>query len=324
MKLVHPTPDEGLQCLRAMRTVVARAGVVPPASRALMNAAQKMLMALDVDLDSLPPITPDELKRRITTPGLGEQLVQGMIVNILADGEPDPAAFERLQSFATALGISIPALRTVRLFIEKNMLLFRLDFMRRSHIADMVKDTYRHHGGLRAVAEALLGLRGMHEDKALAARFLALGDLPKDTLGYAYFDHCRSHGFAFPGERNGFPLAGVYHDMAHVLSGYGTAPEEELLVGAFSAAFKKTNPFYLLLLVSFLWGAGINVTPLAQPHLPGLMAKDGLAERFLQALDRGGRVNTDLSDNWDFWPYLPLPLPEARQRLGITEVERQS
>ena len=319
MKLIHPSADEGVYCLRAMRTVVARDGALPPAARAMMAAAQKMLMSLEVDLDSLQPITPEELKGRITTPGMADQLVQAMIVNTLADGEPDPAAFERLQSFATALGISLPALRTVRLLIEKNMLLFRLDFMRRSHIADMVKDAYKHHGGIRGVAGALLGLRGMYEDKALAARFIALGDLPKDTLGYAYFEHCRGHGFAFPGERNGFPLSGAYHDMVHVLSGYGTAPEEELLVGGFTAAFKQTNPFYMILLVSFLWGAGINVTPVSQPHLPGLMAKDGLAERFIHAIERGSRVNTDLTDNWDFWPYLPLPLPEARARLGITD-----
>jgi hypothetical protein len=30
------------------------------------------------------------------------------------------------------------------------------------------------------------------------------------------------------------------------------------------------------------------------------------------------RVNTDLSDNWDFWPLIPLPLGEARARLGVT------
>lgn len=317
MKLIHPSADEGLYCLRAMRTVVARDGALPPAARAMMSAAQKMLMSVDVDLDSLQPVVPGDLKTRITTPGMAEQLVQAMIVNILADGEPDPAAFERLQAFATALGISLPALHTVRLLIEKNMLLFRLDFMRRSHIADMVKDAYKHEGGIRGVAKALLGLRGMYEDKALAGRFIALGNLPKDTLGYAYFEHCRGHGFAFPGERNGFPLSGAYHDMVHVLSGYGTTPEEELLVGGFTAAFKKTNPFYMILLVSFLWGAGINVTPLSQPHLPGLMAEDGLAGRFIHALERGSRVNTDLTDNWNFWPYLPLSLDEARARLGV-------
>ena len=36
------------------------------------------------------------------------------------------------------------------------------------------------------------------------------------------------------------------------------------------------------------------------------------------AVERGSRVNTDLSDNWDFWPYMKLPLDEARKRLNIS------
>jgi hypothetical protein len=317
MQLIHPAGQEAIACLRAMRTATAGDGPIPPAVRAMMMAAQRILMSLDVDPDTLPTISPAELARTVTTPGLAEQVVHAMIVGVLADGEPDPAAFARLQAFAAALGVEAPALRTIRLLIERHMILFRLDFMRRSHIGDMFKDTYRHHGGVRGVAEALLGQRGMIEDKALAARFIALERLPQDSLGFVYYKHCRDGGFAFPGERGGFPLAGVYHDLTHVLSGYGTTPEGELLVGGFMAGYKKTNPFYVVLLTALLWGAGINVTPLNQPHLTGMLAKGDLAARFIQAIERGGRVNTDLSDNWDFWPFLPLPLQEARAKLGV-------
>ena len=37
------------------------------------------------------------------------------------------------------------------------------------------------------------------------------------------------------------------------------------------------------------------------------------------ALERGGAVTLDLSDKWDYWPYVGLPLAEARQRLGVME-----
>lgn len=317
MKLIHPTGQEALACLRAMRTVTAGDDKLPPAARALMDAAQHVLMSLDTDLDALGPIGVAELRAAIVTPGLAEQLVHALIVGALADGEPDPASFNRLREFAAVLGVESPALRTLRLLMQKNMLLFRLDFMRRSHVADMVRDTYRHHGGIRGVAEAVLGQRGMYEDKALAARFIALGDLPANSFGHVYFTHCRGNGFAFPGERGGFPYAGAYHDMTHVLSGYGITPEGELLLGGFMAGYKRTNPFYVVLLTAFLWGAGINVTPLSQPHQTGTLAKDGLAAQFITAIERGSRVNTDLSDNWDFWPWMPLALDEARARLGI-------
>src|SRR5260221_1852766 len=313
MAVIHPAGGEALACLRAMRMVTAGDGPLPPAVRALMTAAQRILMSLDTDLDALPPIGSAELTAAVTTPGMAEQLVHAPIVGVLADGERDPAAFARRQDFATALGVASPALRTLQLLIERHMILFRLDFLRRSHVADMVRDTYRHRG----VAEAVLGQRGMHEDKELASRFAALGELPKESFGYAYFTHCRANGFAFPGERGGFPHAGAYHDMTLVLSGYGITPEGELLLGGFMAGFKWTNPFYVVLLTALLWGAGINVTPLSQPHQTGALAKDGLADQFITAIERGGRVNTDLSDNWGFWPLMPLPLTTARARLGI-------
>jgi hypothetical protein len=320
MQLIHPRGEEALAALRAMRTVTGGDGAVPPAARAMMAAAARLLMAIEseIDIDGLRPITPEALARAITTPGLGEQLAQAMIVGAIADGEPEPAAYARLEAFARALDVEPPALRTLKLLVEQHTLLFRLDFMRRSHITDMFKDTYRHHGGILGVAAAVLGQRGLYEDKELAARFEALGRLPADTLGHAYFTHCRSQGFAFPGERRGFPLTGVYHDLTHVLAGYDSSPEGELQVGAFTAGFKRTNPFYLLLFVGFLWGSGINLTPVEQPHITGMMARGGMAEGFIRAIERGGRVNTDLSDNWDFWPLLPLPLAEARAQLNVT------
>jgi hypothetical protein len=47
------------------------------------------------------------------------------------------------------------------------------------------------------------------------------------------------------------------------------------------------------------------------------LAQPGVAEGFIKAVERGGRVNTDLSANWDYWPLVALPLAEARARLNI-------
>jgi hypothetical protein len=44
---------------------------------------------------------------------------------------------------------------------------------------------------LRCLAKAALGLRGMHTDPVLAARYIALDELPPGTFGHAYFHHCR-------------------------------------------------------------------------------------------------------------------------------------
>lgn len=317
MRLIHPTPEQGMAGLRAMRMVASADGVIQPAARALMQAAERTLLNLDAPLDELAPITPQELAAHFPTGPLAEQFCQGMIVVSLADGPTTPAAWTRLSAFAEALRVKLPALQTMRQLMEHHMLLFRLDFLRHSHIADMVKHQYRDHGGLRGVAAGLLGLRGLHEDPALAARFIAFGQLPANTLGRRFFEHCRENGFAFPGERHGFPLAGVYHDFAHVLGGYRGTPAEEMLVGGMTAGFRRMNPFYVLLFVQFTFGAGMNMTPVPQPSMTGVLAEPGLADRFLRSIERGGAMNTDLADNWDFWPLVALPIEEVRQRLAL-------
>src|SRR5579884_1295421 len=169
-QLIHPGPDEADLCLRAVRQVAARDGTVPPAARALMEAAKRSILHIDADIDGLAQITPAELAARLHTPGLADQVVQAMIVGVLADGEPDPGCFARVESFAAALGVATPALHTVRLLCERHTLLCRLDWLRRSHIKDMLVDQYRHHGGLRGAVEGLLGMRGVREDPAIAKR----------------------------------------------------------------------------------------------------------------------------------------------------------
>ena len=95
--------------------------------------------------------------------------------------------------------------------------------MRRSHLADAAKISIRDKGFV-ATAKAIAAFRGMREDPDEAARYEALGKLPADTLGYAFYHHYRDHGFAFPGEKLGFPEAGIYHNFTHVLSGLRDRP----------------------------------------------------------------------------------------------------
>jgi len=107
------------------------------------------------------------------------------------------------------------------------------------------------------------------------------GEAAPDTLGYAFYRHCRDHGFAFPGEKLGFPEAGIYHDFTHVLSGYATDPSGEIQVGGFTGGYKKHNPIFVILFVILTFSAVMNMTPLEQPTLRGIFATEGLADNFL-------------------------------------------
>jgi hypothetical protein len=316
MQLIHPATEEGLIGLRAMRMVAAADGPIGPAARRIMEAAKHFLLGLDTPIDDLSPIQPAELAAGISGP-LAVQLCQGMMVVGFADGPLSPAAFIRISEFAAAMHVDLPALHTVQRMIEEHMTLFKLDFLRHSHISAMLRDQYLHQGGLLALAKGVLGMKGLIEEPALAARFIAFGDLPEDSLGAHFFRHYRENGFSFPGEKLGFPVAGIYHDFAHVLSGYHTTPGEEMLIGGLTAGFRKQNPFYVILFVQLTFGAGMNMTPIPQPTTKSVLAEPGYAERFFRAIERGAAMNTDLSDNWDFWPLVARPIGEVRQTLGL-------
>ncbi|HEY9720551.1 MAG TPA: hypothetical protein V6D47_00965 [Oscillatoriaceae cyanobacterium] len=315
--LPHLEPEIGRHVVRAVKMVALAGPGLTPAARHLMAAGQRHVLGTAFELDALAPITPEELASAGIPEDVRPIALLPMLAVSLADGTPQPAQMALVESFAAALGIESTALRELHRLAERQLLLFRLDFIRHGHIGDAVRERVLH-GGVLELAKNLLGQAGLVADPALAARYHALAELPKNTLGYALWHHFTEHGFAFPGEKHGFPEAGIYHDVTHVLSGYPPTPEGELQVAAFTAGFKRHNPHYVLLFVLLTFSAGYNVTPAPQPDTAGIFAQEGLAEAFFTALERGGRVNMDLTEGWNFWEHADVPVDELRARLGVT------
>jgi ubiquinone biosynthesis protein Coq4 len=317
MRLQQPDPAAALLGLRAMKTMASAAGQIGPSQRALMEAAKRVILHIDADIDSLKPITPAELAAGFPDSDLRRQFVNGMLVVSLSDGVPARETVAEVEAFAKALGVNAPELHDLRLLADNHMTLFKLDVLRRGQVADIMKDQLAQKGPL-SLAKSVLTLRGVMEDKALAARYRAWEKLPQDTLGYQLVDFYNKNGFSVPGERGGFPEAGLWHDFSHVLGGYSTEPEGELQVASFSAGHKKHEPFYLIMFSVLIFSTGINVRPTAEGFTTvGVLGKPGVAELMFAAIERGSKVNTDLSDKWDYWPYVELPIDEVRRRLNI-------
>jgi ubiquinone biosynthesis protein Coq4 len=196
------------------------------------------------------------------------------------------------------------------------MTLFRLDFLRHSHLARVFTDSVREEG-LLATAKGVLGFRGLHEDADLAARYRALERLPADTLGRRFTDYIRDNGFSYPGEKKGFPEAGIFHDFGHVLTGYATDPEGEMEMVGFQTGYMKRKPMFMLLFGVITFGAGLNLTPLPQPHAGGIFERAGVMERLLRAVQQGSKLTVDLSDGWDHWAYVERPVDEVRALLHL-------
>jgi hypothetical protein len=317
MELLKPTPEEAEAGLRAMVMVARAPGAIAPPARALIAAAQKVLLGTDYDVDRVPEIAPEDLARALGRPEIRRQLVHGMVVMSFCAGEPPVAQSDLVERFAAGLSVETPALGALRHLAHRDMLLYRLCFLRNGHFPDIIRDQYAHTG-VTGVVKAVLGVRGLVEEPELAARYHALEKLPDDRLGKRLWHHYQDNRFAFPGEKGGFPEAGIYHDLSHVLAGYNTTPQGETLVGAFTAGYRERRPdhgFFVALFVLSIFSVGVDLTPI------GVGAREGtvgdVAEQFFEAIGRGGAITTDLSDDWDFWPWLELPLEEARHRLQI-------
>jgi hypothetical protein len=140
MRLMRPDPAAALLGLRAMKTIATASGDIGPAQRGLMQAAQKVILGIEADIDALPAITPAELAAGFPSGELRHQFVNGMLVTAVADGVPSRETLAKVEAFAKALDIAEPVLADLRLLADNHMTIFKLDLLRRGHIGDIMRN----------------------------------------------------------------------------------------------------------------------------------------------------------------------------------------
>ena len=324
MNLLKPEPEQAPYHLRAMTMFsrAAEAGLGQP-QRALLDAIQRIVLETDLDVETQEPIEPEALARHLDDPEQARQLIRLMVAMSLVDGPPSPVQMSLLAKFSAALGVDEPSVNVIGHLAKGRLLRFRIAFLRRSHIRNYLRNSYRMLGGIRPMVRAILIFRGVRkEDEQTTARYRALEDLPKNTLGYQFFRHCSDAGLPLPGEKGGFPIGALYHDFTHVLAGYDTSPEGEMKAAAFQAGFTRgDHDFFTALFAIVIHTAGINLAPFPMPVLRGRIGQDSLAMDVLSALKRGAEMRTDLGDRWNFWEYVELPIDVVRDRLGVPPLQ---
>jgi hypothetical protein len=218
-----------------------------------------------------------------------------------------------VERFASALGVASPDLGALRNLAERNLIRARFDIARRFFAREKTLEMTREKG-LGWLARTLAAMSGLRADEGIASRWRALKDAPAGSLGRAYADFITSNGFSFPGEKGSPPEAVTFHDLTHVLSGYGTDPEGELQVLAFHAGCRREekDPSSFLMFGIAEFHLGLAMSPVAT-------ASRGKLDPalFLAALQRGSACTVDPTDGWDPWPVMNEPLEELRARYGI-------
>lgn len=310
MELVIPTPSQFAHGLRALKTLALVDGDLAAEEVSVLAAAQQSF-GDEQPVDTIAAITPAELAAEIDQPAVRYQLFGGLVVMAMSDGEVNEREARLVADFAQALDIDDAAVQNLERFAKGHYLRARLDIARRQWAPRKLREMARRDG-VGTYYKAVLGMLRLREDPELLMRYQALGEYPAGSLGRAYFDYMVENGFAFPGER-GAPIdVATFHDFTHVLSGYGTTPEEEILVATFSAGYSNREVVNWLVFVLAQFQLGLQIAPNVPPARLKLDAR-----RLITAFRRGAAMNVDLNEGWDPWPVLGEPVEALRARYNI-------
>jgi tellurite resistance protein len=314
MELKIPKAEQAYWGLRAIKTVAMADGTLDESERHLLVSIQ-MILGTKHPVDELEPITVEELARALPDRQIRQQLVQGLIVASLINGKVNEEETALVEQFAKALEVSAPEVRDLRYLLEGELLRLRLDLGRRFWLREKVKEIWNVEG-IRGIYKFVRGMIGKYENPELAARYQALGHYPAGSLGRSYWEYCRKNGFPLPGEKGGAAEQILFHDCAHVLSGYGTTPGEEVQVACFSAGFQRRDPWAFVFFVLLQFHVGIRLTPITE-------ARTGFFDpvKAMIAIRRGAAMNVDLNNGWDYWPVMGEQVEELRRRYNILPIE---
>lgn len=315
--LVSFLPVSKLQAnliLAAMKAVAGANAELRPADRdALEGAARHVLYAGEgLDFAGMKAPGGEELAQAFPTADYRRYVMELISVMAFVDGNIDQKKLALALGYAKALDVKDDYIRDLAETADAH-----IDWVK----ADMSRNNVESIKGMdldRDFHAQFLPYDG-NPDPALAARFKALGALPYETFGRAFYDHYTRAGYIFPGEAGGLSiLFGVPHDSAHVVSAYGTSVQGELLVSTFTAAMHRSEGMSgHILPVIFSWHMGIVLNPLAGSATG---AFDG--EKFWRAWERGRMTTLDtFGPDWDFWGLVETPLDTIREQYEVTRLD---
>jgi hypothetical protein len=303
--------------LGAMRRVATAAGSEPlhDADRSALAAFHHFVLRGSelLDVDALREVSPASVAAVIRGAELRTHLVQFLIVMALVDGSVDQKKIAIVLEYADALGVHEDAVNQLAELGRGNLAWLRADIARQN----LKSITGREID--ESIDEWILPYRASNEQPQLTARYRELAKLPAGTLGRTFVEFYRDNGFAFPGEAAGLnERFASPHDSTHILSGYDTSPQGELLVSTFTAGMHKEEPMSgHILPVILSWHLGIELA-----KLPGKITGQLDPAKFWAAWERGSEVAVDVfGDSWSLWDAAGERLDALRSRYKIAALE---
>jgi len=315
--LIKLTDDEALPVLGGLRCVATAGGSrsLTSADRRALDAFEQFMLRRDPasDLEGLPNPSPAQLAAAIQGADVRSHVVQFLVVMALVDGIVDRVKIGIVIGYAKALEVDEDAVRQLAELGRGNLAWVRADVQRQNLLSVTGQNL------AVPIDEWILPYRGDRADPKLVERYRALGNLPKSTLGRTFFEFYQANRFPFPGEPEGLnERFSSRHDTTHILSGYDTSPQGELLVSTFTAGMHPHEPMSgHILPVIMSWHMGIELV-----HLAGSSTGQLDPEKFWVAWERGAEVTTDVfEDSWDLWAVAAEQLDDLRAAYQVPPLD---
>jgi hypothetical protein len=262
----------------------------------------------------------DELASLVSDPWEAEVTARLLAVAALADGTFDGTKVDRLLGYADALGVTGDYLHQIELGTAGDAAEMGRDMMR-ENLRSIPGIGWDEQWSPADVERALAPYVGAAADPALATSYERLADCPPGSLGRSFFDFYDRYGFSFPGDAGALnEHFATRHDATHLLSGYNTSLQGELLVSTFTATMHEVNAMSgHIVPVIVSWHVGTQVNEVAR-HATG--AYD--PEKFFVAWARGAATTTDTFDpGWSLWDHANGDIDELRADYGIGPLDRR-
>jgi len=308
--LLRVSTGERRAILRAMAMVASgdRRGALSPADELAIASANRIVFGADEPTEprSLVPITPAELSAALERDETAAIAGRVLAIMALVDGVLDADRLSAALRFAAALGL-------------REQYLVDLAEAARGHLAwvgaDLTRQNVLSITGGQTADLPLLPYRDA-PDAALVERYRALSRYPRGTLGREFLEWYADHRYPIPGEALSLNERFVRpHDSTHLISGYSTTPDGEILVSTFTSGMmgmdQPLGAHILPALLSLHVGVRIN-------DVAGAWHCNLDPAALWRAWDRGAACRTNIfAAEWDFWRLAAVPLGELRQSYAV-------
>ena len=285
----------------------------------VLDALTESMTGVAIDSTDFVPMTAAEFAEGMA--GRNEifrmRLVHVMELGRMILTDPSPEVSAKVLDFAAELSMPDDMLEDMRDYLDTSRQLVANDIDRSAYIGDLDLSEF---SPLRTADDNVYAWTNTVVRPELAARWRALGELDKGTLGRGVFDFYQARGFHFPGEEGSAPPILAQHDWVHVLADYGSTVESELEVFSFiSRASHDPRAFTLLAMVINLFQTGQLESAAGIFEADGgHLDTHGMADRLADAFRRGALTSGQpefLATDW--WSLADKPVDEVREMFTV-------